>query len=148
MLGPIIRRRSEPVTSGWSRSVVGPGPCRACGCWSLRGWSVRGAGATLGLAAGFIGSVNWYFRLKDRRLLWEKLVYVNTNEWAVLQDQPNGFPDGKSFLPGVMYGDDLDIYGPLSIFHTLNRTTTLHGTEALAGWLRRSLQVPDAIRDR
>jgi hypothetical protein len=114
----------------------------------IRGWSVWGAGATLGLAAGFIGSVNWYFRLKDRRLLWEKLVYVNTNEWAVLQDQPNGFPDGKSFLPGVMYGDDLDIYGPLSIFHTLNRTTTLHGTEALAGWLRRSLQVPDAIRDR
>jgi hypothetical protein len=92
--------------------------------------------------------VNWYFRLKDRRLLLEKLVYVNTNEWAVLQDQPNRFPDGKAFLPGVMYGDDLDIYGPLSVFHAVNRTTTLHGTEALAGWLRRSLLAPDAIRER
>src|SRR5579863_2162881 len=117
--------------------------------WELiRGWSVWWAAAVLGLAAGFIGSVNWYFRLKDRRLLWEKLVYVNTNEWAVLQDQPNGFPDGKAFLPGAMYGDDLDIYGPLSVFHALNRTTTLHGTEALEGWMRRSLLAPEAIRER
>ena len=51
-------------------------------------------------------------------------------------------------MPGVMYGDDLDIYGPSSVFHALNRTTTLHGTEALAGWLRRSLLAPDAIRER
>src|SRR5580658_2158975 len=79
--------------------------------WQLiGGWSLWWAAAALGLAAGFIGSVNWYFRLKDRRLLWEKLVYVNMNELAVLQDQPNGFPDGKAFLPGVMCGDDLDIY--------------------------------------
>jgi hypothetical protein len=117
--------------------------------WKLiGGWSLWWAAAALGSAAGFVGSVNWYFRLKDRRLLWEKLVYVNTNEWAVLQDRPNGFPDGKAFLPGVMYGDDLDIFGPLSVFHAVNRTTTLHGTEALAEWLRRSLLEPDAIRER
>lgn len=117
--------------------------------WELvGGWSLWWAAAALGSAAGFICSVNWYFRLKDRRLLWEKLVFVNTNESAVLQDQPNGFPDGKAFLPGVMYGDDLDIYGPSSVFHAVNRTTTLHGTEALAEWLRRSLLAPDAIRER
>jgi hypothetical protein len=108
-------------------------------------WWVAG---TLGFAAAFIGAVNWYFRLKDKRLLWEKLVFVNTNEWAVLQGQPNGFPDGKVFLAGVIYGDDLDIYGPRSVFHALNRTTTLHGTEALAGWMRKTLQSPGAIRER
>jgi hypothetical protein len=107
-------------------------------------WSL----AALGLAAGFIGAVNWYFRLKDQRLLWEKLVFVNTNEWAALQERPNGFPDGAPFLQGVIYGDDLDIFGPLSVFHALNRTTTLHGAETLGGWLRASLLVPGAIRER
>jgi hypothetical protein len=117
--------------------------------WGLiRDWSVWWAAGALGFAAGFIVAVNWYFRLKDRRLLWEKLVFVNANELAVLQDQPNTFPDGKAFLPEVIYGDDLDIYGPMSVFHTLNRTTTLHGTEALAGWLRQSLLSPEAIRER
>ena len=67
--------------------------------WELiRGQSVVVGGGGMGSAAGFIGAVNWYFRLKDRRLLWEKLVFVNTNEWAVLQDRPNGFPDGEAFL--------------------------------------------------
>jgi MutS domain V/MutS domain III len=117
--------------------------------WGLiRDWSVWWAAGVLGFATGFIVAVNWYFRLKDRRLLWEKLVFVNSNEWAVLQDQPNKFPDGKAFLPEVIYGDDLDIYGPLSVFHALNRTTTLHGTEALAGWLRQPLLSPEAIRER
>jgi hypothetical protein len=110
--------------------------------------SVWWAAGTIGFAAAFIGAVNWYFRLKDRRLLWEKLVFVNTNEWAVMQERPNGFPDGKNFLTGVIYGDDLDIFGPLSVFQALNRTTTLHGTEALAGWLREPVLAPDAIRER
>ena len=117
--------------------------------WELiRGQSVWRALVVMGFVAAFIGAVNWYFRLKDRRLLLEKLVFVNTNEWVVMQDGSNGFSDGKSFLPGVIYGDDLDIYGPSSVFHALNRTTTLHGTETLAGWLRRSLHGPDAIRER
>lgn len=45
-------------------------------------------------------------------------------------------------------GDDLDIFGPLSVFHVLNRTTTLHGAETLGGWLRASLLAPAAIRER
>jgi MutS domain V len=114
----------------------------------IRTWSAWWAAGTIGFAGAFIGAVNWYFRLKDHRLLWEKLVFVNTNEWAVMQERPNGFPDGKNFLAGLIYGDDLDIFGPLSVFHALNRTTTLHGTEALAGWLRKPLQAPEAIRTR
>jgi len=114
----------------------------------IRDNSMSWAIGVLGLAAGFIVAVNWYFRLKDQRLLWEKLVFVNTNEWAALQEQPNGFPDGAPFLRGVIYGDDLDVFGPLSVFHALNRTTTLHGAETLGGWLRASLLAPAAIRER
>jgi hypothetical protein len=140
-----IRRKTNAV-SGF-RLLVFAGLVAAV--WELiRNWSIVGITVALGLAAGFIAAVNWYFRLKDRRLLWEKLVFVNTNEWAATQGQPNKFPDGKAFLTGVIYGDDLDIYGPLSVFHALNRTTTLHGTDALAGWLRQPLMSPDAIRAR
>jgi hypothetical protein len=114
----------------------------------IRDYSMSWVIGALGLAAGFIVAVNWYFRLKDQRLLWEKLVFVNTNEWAALQERPNGFPDGAPFLRGVIYGDDLDIFGPLSVFHALNRTTTLHGAETLGGWLRASLLAPAAIRER
>lgn len=108
------------------------------------GWAV----GSIAMAAAFLAAVSWYFRLKDRRLLWEKLVFVITNEWAALQGKPNQFPDGKSFLNGVIYGDDLDIFGPLSLYHALNRTTTVHGMEAFAGWLRQPLLSPEAIRRR
>ena len=96
----------------------------------------------------FIAAVNWYFRLKERRLLWEKLLFVNENEQAILKGENNRFPDGKEYLPGVIYGDDLDVYGPYSIFHALNRTTTLHGTETLAGWLGKTLVSPPEIGRR
>ena len=140
-----IRRKTNTVSG--LRLLVFAGLVAAV--WELiRSWSMVGTAAVLVLAAGFIVAVNWYFRLKDRRLLWEKLVFVNANEWAAMQGQPNKFPDGKTFLAGVIYGDDLDIYGPLSVFHALNRTTTLHGTEALAGWLRQPLASPVAIRER
>ncbi|HTR30976.1 MAG TPA: hypothetical protein VMH27_17015 [Puia sp.] len=114
----------------------------------IRDYSVGWAAGSAGLAAAFLAAVSWYFHLKDRRLLREKLVFVNTNEWTFLAGGPNQFPDGKPYLNGVIYGDDLDIFGPLSLFHALNRATTLHGTEALAGWLRQPLLSQEAIRQR
>ena len=91
---------------------------------------------SIGVAAGFIGCVNLYFRLKDERALWEQLVFVNTNERGLLAGKVNGFPDGVAFLAPDNYLDDLDIFGGSSLFHLLNRTTTLHGEAALAALLR------------
>jgi hypothetical protein len=101
-------------------------------------WSIPLLVLSVVLAAGFIGCVNWYFRLKDERALWEKLLFVNSNEREVLADQANGFPDGIGFLDPENYLDDLDIFGKASVFHTLNRTTTSHGTAALAALLQKS----------
>ncbi|HEV3414750.1 MAG TPA: hypothetical protein VG101_19865 [Puia sp.] len=140
-----IRRRANAV-SGLRLLLFA---ALAWAVWELfRTWAVFWVLGALGLAAGFLGAVNWYFRLKDRRLLWEKLVFVNTNERAVLEGGPNVFGDGRLHLSEVIYGDDLDIYGPHSVFHVLNRTTTLHGTDALAGWLRQPLLSGDPIRER
>ena len=119
----------------------------AAEAWALmRGYSAVGLSIAIVLAGAFIGSINWYFRLKDQRLLCEKLVFVNENEQGVQAGRLNQFPDGKDFLNGSGYGDDLDVFGPQSLFHALNRTTTWHGTEALAGWLGKSFASPDAIR--
>jgi hypothetical protein len=91
---------------------------------------------SIGVLAGFIACVNLYFRLKDQRALWEQLVFVNTNELGLLAGKTNGFPDGVAFLDPDNYLDDLDVFGGSSLFHLLNRTTTLHGEDALAALLR------------
>ena len=105
---------------------------------------------TVVMAALFIGSVNFYFRLKDQLALWEKLLFVNTNELGLLKGQPNQFPDGAGRMDTEkdIYTDDLDIFGPSSVFLLLNRTTTSHGTATLADLLRQTVLVPDQIRQR
>ncbi len=100
------------------------------------------------LLAGFIALVNYYFRLKDQKALLEKLVFVCTNELAVLDHKPNGFPDGKDHLDSYSYLDDLDIFGPRSLFHLLNRTTTSHGRSRLATLLRSPLMSISAIQQQ
>jgi hypothetical protein len=97
------------------------------------------------LLAGFIILVKLYFRMKDQKALEEKLLWVSTNEQAVLDSSPNGFPDGRDRLDSYSYLDDLDVFGPRSLFHLLNRTTTSHGNARLSGLLRAPLLDSDAI---
>ncbi len=96
--------------------------------------------------AVFLAGVNFYYRLKDQRLQWEKLAWINTNELGQLRNELNGFPDGSGFLDSDNYLDDLDIFGKRSIFHVLNRTTTSHGTRTLTALLRNSLLSVDVIK--
>ncbi|HXO77141.1 MAG TPA: hypothetical protein VN824_17930, partial [Puia sp.] len=98
--------------------------------------------------AAFLVCVNFYYRLKDQRALWEKLAWVNTNELGLLRNGLNGFPDGSGFLDSDNYLDDLDVFGKRSIFHVLNRTTTSHGTQTLTGLLRNSLLSKDLINEQ
>jgi len=101
------------------------------------------------LLAGFIVMIKLYFRLGDQKALLEKLLFVNTNEQAVLNNQPNGFPDGKDQLNSDSYLDDLDIFGPRSLFHLINRTTTTHGKALLSTLLRTPiLAIPDITRQQ
>ncbi|HMH22752.1 MAG TPA: hypothetical protein VK563_13290 [Puia sp.] len=95
--------------------------------------------ALISLAA-FIFLILLTLRLRDHRALLEQLLFVNSNELGVLANGPNGFPDGQPHLNGDSYLDDLDIFGRSSLFHMLNRTTTSHGSEKLAGLLKQPLQ--------
>jgi hypothetical protein len=84
---------------------------------------------------GFLLLLRYHFQLRDKLLLVQKLLFVNRNELNILEDRPNGFGDGSGILIPGGTGDDLDIFGPNSLYHFLNRTTTVPGTRRLASML-------------
>jgi DNA mismatch repair ATPase MutS len=91
----------------------------------------------------------WYaLRLKEKKALLEKLLFINANELGVLNNEPNRLDNGSSFANGKGYAEDLDIFGPRSLFHLLNRCTTAHGREYLATLLREPLTDPAGITAR
>ncbi len=103
---------------------------------------------TLLLAIGFAVLVRIAWRLNDRKVLLEKLLFINTNELNVLQNKPNQFGNGEEFLSYGSISGDLDVFGPGSLYLLLNRTTTGHGTKQLAGLLNEPLLNPVAIDDQ
>jgi hypothetical protein len=100
----------------------------------------------IALLAAFILCVNIHYRWKEQRLLLQKLRFVNVNELDRLSGKANSFADGAAFLDTTGYLDDLDVFGPHSLFHVLNRTSTVKGREFLAQALRQPLLDPAAIR--
>lgn len=101
----------------------------------------------------FIFFINVHYGWKDKRRLLERLRFVCENELRILKGEGNSFPDGSGFLDDDNYLEDLDIFGRHSLFHLLNRTTTIRGAGVLADRLReplleapRILAHQDAIR--
>jgi hypothetical protein len=103
--------------------------------------------ATLVLLIVFIVLVRMALQLNDRKAFMEKLLFINTNEQQVLNNQSNKFDSGGKFLEFENNSNDLDIFGDRSLYHLLNRTTTSHGAERLAGLLERPLLNVATIRD-
>src|SRR5690606_2361077 len=84
--------------------------------------------ASIMLLVIFIVLVRIALNLKDRKALLEKLRFININETGILNNQPNQFGHAQQFQSGEDFSADLDMFGPGSVFHLLNRTTTWHGT--------------------
>jgi MutS domain V len=109
--------------------------------------------AAIALAGLFLFCINLHYSWKEKRRLLEKLRFVNENELNLRTGATNAFPDGANFGDADNYLEDLDIFGPHSLFHLLNRTTTVRGAAALADRLRQPLlgtepilQTQEAIR--
>ncbi|MFT3946509.1 MAG: hypothetical protein QM763_05995 [Agriterribacter sp.] len=83
----------------------------------------------------FIFLVKHAVRLNEQKILHEKLLFVNENELGIINNAPNKMDDGKAFSDREGYAADLDIFGPGSLFHLLNRSNTPHGKERLASLL-------------
>ena len=107
--------------------------CFAAGIYfCVHDFSYSSLFATILFFISFAVLVKIHFKLKDKKALNEKLLFINSNELGILHDEPNQFDDGKNFLTHESYFDDLDIFGQRSIYHLLNRTTTSHGSLQLS----------------
>jgi len=96
---------------------------------------------------GFLTLVRLSSRLAFQASLHKQLLFVNTNEWEILQGGQNRFDHGERYASGQRYLDDLDIFGLNSLYHLLNRTTTSHGSLRLAGLLGEPLLNKESIEE-
>ena len=73
----------------------------------------------------------------------ERLLAINENEIACLQNFDNLYYNGDSYdIHGHEYTDDLDIFGPHSLFGLINRAKTFHGNQILKDYF---LRLPSTI---
>lgn len=103
---------------------------------------------TLVVLAVFLSLVIYALKLRDTKLLLEKLHFVNANELGMLSNDTNAFDDGTVLMNDKGFAQDLDIFGSRSLFHLINRCTTAHGKEYLATLLQKPLLVPGEITRR
>ncbi|MCY7421100.1 MAG: hypothetical protein LH478_05075 [Chitinophagaceae bacterium] len=97
-------------------------------------WSIP---AVLSLA-GFLFLVKKSAQLTAQKQLNESLLSINQNELDILNGLPNQFSNGASEESGDHYYTDLDIFGVSSLYHLLNRASTVSGKIALATLLKNS----------
>jgi DNA mismatch repair ATPase MutS len=113
--------------------------------WYFRGFDPLFLMGGILLLAGFGLLLRSSFLNRDRVRLFRKLIFVNTNEIHILEGKPNLLKDGGNLMTKKEWLEDLDIFGPHSLFHFLNRTTTSAGSLRLACWLTHPPPLPDWI---
>ncbi len=65
--------------------------------------------------------------------LLRRMITVCRNELSCLQDDFSAFADGSEYIDYQHeYSYDLDLFGPSSLFHRINRTITRRGSDKLA----------------
>ena len=87
-----------------------------------------------------------YNKLSNERELITNMISINENEVAVLEHRPSIFGSGNEYLDDESYHADLDIFGDRSLFHLINRTTTIIGKERLATLLKAPLTTSQGIK--
>ena len=86
-----------------------------------------------------------------RRRFYSTLKTINRMEISALDNEFPDYDDGGRFVDeDHPYTTDLDIFGPRSVYHFINRTTTLFGSQTLARWLasKKNVAETDQIRTR
>jgi len=62
----------------------------------------------------------------------QSLIAINNNEISVIETQQNLYYNGRAYsIPNHFYTEDLDIFGPHSIFALINRSRTYYGNQML-----------------
>lgn len=101
----------------------------------------------LAALAGFVVSLVFYQRAKDRQALLQALLQLNEKELKVVTEHIADFDNGEEFVNDQHdFSGDLDVFGPSSLFQYLNRTGTLTGKQHLANALQQPLQDVEQIQ--
>jgi len=101
--------------------------------------------AAISLFVLFVLVIRINFTVRDKKLLTDRILFINTNELGLINGNRNEFDNGELLAAPEKYYSDLDIFDENSIFHLLNRTTTSHGQEYLANFLKHPLQTKQDI---
>ncbi|MBA4168068.1 MAG: hypothetical protein H0X41_11100, partial [Chitinophagaceae bacterium] len=101
--------------------------------------------ASFSIAVLFIVLIRLSVSLTEKKHLLTKLLFINKNEVDVLNYKDNAFDDGSAITGLEMHASDLDIFGRRSVYHLLNRTTTVHGAESLSGLLNHPFTTQESI---
>ncbi|HLU87001.1 MAG TPA: hypothetical protein VKZ44_04540 [Taishania sp.] len=104
--------------------------------WYLLDWGIVLLGIVVAESALFVFLVNKWL---DAKLLKEKhelYIELNSNELKLIQGDWSSFEDGSEFKSGAHpYSNDMDLFGPKSVFQYLNRTVLPLGKVKLANTL-------------
>jgi hypothetical protein len=101
------------------------------------------------LIAGFIYLVNYHARLKENYSEKTILIELNANELKSLLGENDQFDyDPGSNYSNHIYANDLDVFGSLSLFRHINRTTTLTGKQKVIDNLLHPCGDATTIRER
>lgn len=97
---------------------------------------------------GFLASISWFVNLQNQQAAQKSLLEVLENEKNCLEAGPNLFDNGSNYEDGHGYWSDLDIFGKGSLYHYLNRTSTLYGAQALAEQLKQPLDASEILENQ
>lgn len=128
-----INKRLQLI--GWSRLIVLL--ISGAGFYFSRGGNglpfLLAAIVFLGL---FLFLVNYHFQVKRKLQVAATYQWLNESEDLFLKESKPYYENGQEFLDTKHpYSFDIDLFGPHSLFEHLNRTSTVIGSEKLAGAL-------------
>ncbi|KAA2245329.1 hypothetical protein F0L74_05035 [Chitinophaga agrisoli] len=96
----------------------------------------------------FMYALAKYQKVKDHLQLQQTLQDLNEKELHLQTTNESRFEAGNDFADDQhSFGQDLDVFGPASLYQHINRTGTLMGRQELAGMLQAPLQETAAILD-
>lgn len=95
----------------------------------------------------FVGLLQWHQKIKYKRNIQKKLVEINDDEIAYLNQSAIPFKDGKEYINTThLYTYDLDIFGLKSLFQHINRTATPIGEKTLAHKLSNAIETTAIVK--
>lgn len=97
----------------------------------------------------FLATLVRYLRMQRQLMKDENLVEINQKELKALEGDYSMFENGEEFDdPDHPFANDLDIFGPGSLFQFYNRSATSVGKQRLADFFSKPLTDPDQILTR